>query len=311
MADTKPFKTYDEQLALLEQRGMHVGDRDSAVEFLSRVNYYRLSGYWYPMRVFEVNTNTALDQFQDGTSFELVKRLYEFDERLRNATFIELGKIETTVRTTIGHTLGRLSPSVHLEPNLLGARAHQTDRNSGLTTYAKWQLKYERALNTTKEDFVRHHKRRYDGILPVWAAVEIMDWGMLSHLYAMSPNRARNEVARLCDLSAPQLESWLKSLNVVRNYSAHHARMFNRAYDLRPRLPSHPSLMEISGTTSRAFGQLSLVQYLLKTLHLAPGNLLPDTLESFPRNELVPFSRTGAPENWREHLLWRPTSEPT
>lgn len=46
----KEFKSYDEQIDLLSERGMDVGDRDTARTTLQRVNYYRLSGYWYPFR---------------------------------------------------------------------------------------------------------------------------------------------------------------------------------------------------------------------------------------------------------------------
>lgn len=300
----KPFKSYEDQLALLEQRGMHVRDRESAIRFLSRVNYYRLSGYWYPMRIFTSETNSALDRFQEGTTFELVKDLYEFDESLRNAVFSELGKIETAMRTIIGHSLGEMSPTIHLCPDRLSARARQTQRRSNQTVHQKWLQKYELALAITKEDFVTHHKERYDGVLPVWAAVEVMDWGMLSHLYAMSPNPAKNRVADICGLRGPQLESWLKSLNILRNYSAHHARMFNRSYDLRPKLSEEPSLVAIKETTNRAFGQLSLIQYLLRKLEIAPGIRIPEVLSRYPENELVPFSRVGAPSDWSELNLW-------
>lgn len=43
--DTKPFKTIDEQLDLLIDRGLIVTDRDKALNVLSRINYYRLSAY--------------------------------------------------------------------------------------------------------------------------------------------------------------------------------------------------------------------------------------------------------------------------
>ncbi|KKO79875.1 hypothetical protein WU87_07130 [Corynebacterium minutissimum] len=59
---------------------------------------------------------------------------------------------------------------------------------------------------------------------------------MLSYLYGMSPNIVRKRIAEPCGLTGPQLESWLKSLNILRNYAAHHARMFNRVYDIKPKL---------------------------------------------------------------------------
>lgn len=40
---TKPSTTYDQQVAILRQRGMHVDDEESAKFYLQHLNYYRLS----------------------------------------------------------------------------------------------------------------------------------------------------------------------------------------------------------------------------------------------------------------------------
>ena len=40
--------TFDEQVGLLESRGMVIGDMDRAKRYLSHLNYYRLAAYWLP-----------------------------------------------------------------------------------------------------------------------------------------------------------------------------------------------------------------------------------------------------------------------
>lgn len=95
---TKPFMTYTEQIELLRSRGMIIPDADKAQRFLERRNYYRLSGYWYPMRVFPDSTDRnvkPLDEFIEGASFDLVIELYDFDARLRHSVFSELDHVET------------------------------------------------------------------------------------------------------------------------------------------------------------------------------------------------------------------------
>lgn len=42
----KHWLSYDEQITLLQERVLNVADTASAAKFLSRVNYYRLSGYF-------------------------------------------------------------------------------------------------------------------------------------------------------------------------------------------------------------------------------------------------------------------------
>ena len=62
-----------------------VGDRKRAADVLRRVNYYRLSGYWYPFR--QQIGGGRVDDFYPGTRLDDVVALYEFDARLRAATF--------------------------------------------------------------------------------------------------------------------------------------------------------------------------------------------------------------------------------
>lgn len=235
VAQTKQFKTYPEQVELLRSRGMNIPDKNRAERLLGQLNYYRLSGYWYPMRRFIDGHDR--DEFVDGTSFDLVVSLYEFDEHLRHMAFTELDRIEMVVRTMLGYELGRIDPLICLSPSRLGARARQPLRD-GRTVHETWLTKYKSAVKNSKEDFVAHHEHKYGGTMPIWAAVEVMDWGMLSYLYGMSPSPVRNRIASRCSLRAPQLESWLKSLNILRNLTAHHGRIFNRVYDVKPKLRS-------------------------------------------------------------------------
>lgn len=116
--DVKAYKTYAEQVRILAGRGMDVGDEESAIATLGRVNYYRLSGYWYPFR--KLVNSTRGDQFYDGTRFTDVVALYDFDARLRSATFAALMPVELAVRALVGHELGRIDPCAHLEMSKLG-----------------------------------------------------------------------------------------------------------------------------------------------------------------------------------------------
>ena len=89
----KEFKTYEEQVSLLNGRGLIIGNHDKAVDTLRYVNYYRLSGYWYPFRQFDSKTGKPTDVFQEGATFEHVLDLYKFDEELRCVIFSELSTL--------------------------------------------------------------------------------------------------------------------------------------------------------------------------------------------------------------------------
>lgn len=176
--DVKTYKTYVEQVGVLAGRGMDVGDSEVAVETLRRVNYYRLSGYWYPFR--KQTPSGREDDFYSGTRFSDVVALYEFDVHLRAATFAALAPVELAIRALLGHELGRIDPCPHLDSSKLGPIAQRGDK------YSKWLRRYEDELKQSREDFVDHHRQKYGGRLPVRAATELMDWGSLTYLYGFS-----------------------------------------------------------------------------------------------------------------------------
>jgi hypothetical protein len=66
----KPALTFDDQIALLQRRGMTFDDLEAARRTLSHVSYYRLSAYWHPFKQSD-------DSFRPGTRFEEALRLYE------------------------------------------------------------------------------------------------------------------------------------------------------------------------------------------------------------------------------------------
>ena len=51
----KPATTYDEQVALLQSRGMQLDDTAAAPFQLQHLNYYRLGAYWLPFEANHVN----------------------------------------------------------------------------------------------------------------------------------------------------------------------------------------------------------------------------------------------------------------
>jgi abortive infection bacteriophage resistance protein len=296
-AEIKQFKTYAEQVDRLALRGMDVGDQAAAVEQLRKVNYYRLSGYWYSFRVRTGDRRS--DSFYPSTSLEQVMSLYRFDASLRAASFAALAAIELTVRALVGHALGEVHECAHLKPNLLNARASGAE-------YARWLTQYEKAVRESREDFVEHHHQNYAGTLPVWAAVELLDWGGLTRLFGFAPRGAQDRVAANFGLTAPQMESWLKSLNIVRNVAAHHGRLFNRVFAIAPKLPSPGKFpdLDAGGPFTRTFGQLSMIQHMLKAQAIGNRRLLPAVIHSYPDVPTLPIRHLGAPGNWSQSQLW-------
>ena len=100
---TKPPKTYDELVTLLESRHLIVKDRERAKRKLESINYYRLSGYMLPYK--KMVGGVITDDFRDGITWEKVYSLYVFDRKLRLLVFDAIERIEIAVRSQLIYQL--------------------------------------------------------------------------------------------------------------------------------------------------------------------------------------------------------------
>ena len=297
--EPKPHKTYREQVALLVDRGMLIDDEDTAIALLRRVGYYTLSGYSYPFR-FKDSTGVRTGRFRPGTSLTQVEAIWEFDNRLRAAAFGPLQHVETYLRALLGYHLGEVNPMIHRKPEMLSM-----DRASD---YPLWIAKLDRQVRDSREEFIVHHREKRNSIVPIWVAVDVLDWGGLSYLYSFAPLGVRDGVAQTFGLNAAQLKSWVRALNFVRNVCAHHSRPYNRYYSLTPKLPRrglYPALDAIVPAKDSTFAMLTLLQHLALNTLGANTRLLPSVLRTFPAHSGMELTSMGAPAEWASSSLWR------
>ena len=91
-------KTYEEQVSILKERGLHIESEQKAIDVLKRINYYRLTAYGLTLK-----TSDKADQYKSGTSFEHILKLYEFDKELRLLLLDAIESIETAFRAHIAY----------------------------------------------------------------------------------------------------------------------------------------------------------------------------------------------------------------
>jgi abortive infection bacteriophage resistance protein len=328
MAYTKPWQSYEEQLDLLISRGLRVTDRPKALEYLQRIGYYRLSGYWFPFRersgpltlldgrgrkpaTADKVMTIALDDFKSGATFENAVGLYVFDKKLRLLAMDALERIEIALRVDISHTLGKLDPFAYLRPDLFH-QSFSRDLNNGrgVTRHHEWLSKHARLITDSKEEFVRHNKSKYGLPLAIWVACEVWDFGTLSRLYAGMREVEQDAIsARYGIHNGRVFATWLRSLNYLRNVCAHHSRLWNRNIVDQPKLPlvsEVPWIEPFKDNTrlrARCFLLLRIARHLLQAVN--PNSSWPDRmkahlLENFPDlNHLgLNLAGMGAPDGW-------------
>lgn len=121
----KPFKTIEEQVELLEARG--VATDDGTPEVLLREGYYSVvNGYKAPFIDKEKSESAKDDRYLPGTSFADIYALFMFDRELR----MLFNMSRTLSRGNEGpsqENLSRLGPFYH-HPMISSDRlCHQTD----------------------------------------------------------------------------------------------------------------------------------------------------------------------------------------
>ena len=93
--------TIEEQIKILESRGMIIPDVDKAKECLLDIGYYRLGFYWFPFeKTYPRKINRSHD-FKAGTCFDYAIRLYYFDYELRNILLKYISRVEINFRTKL------------------------------------------------------------------------------------------------------------------------------------------------------------------------------------------------------------------
>ena len=225
----KPWLSYQDQLEKLMQRGLIVTDKNKALNYLERIGYYRLSGYWFPFR--ERNHNkSVLDGFKSNANFQDVINLYVFDKKLRLLVLDALERVEVALRVDVSHSLGKKDIFAHVKPEFLADNFKNHD---------EWKKKHKAQINRSKEKFIGHYKNKYGFPLPVWVACEVWDFGTLSVLFAGMIPEDKNAIAKKYGVSNGKVfESWLRSLNYLRNVCAHHSRLWNLNIVDQPKLPA-------------------------------------------------------------------------
>jgi len=320
----KAALTLEEQADRLIARGL-VADRAELIARLKVVNYYRLSGYLHPFRQRD-GERRLLDTYDPGTTLATVWRRYNFDRRLRILLLDAIERIEVAVRTRFVYQFVQAHGGFgHLaERNLPGFRKRtywrrcwrslkSLARLRGVerTDYQLWIAKLRNEKSRAGDTFVKHFEAAYGDQhrdLPLWMACELMT--------CETALQFANGVDRLivravgADFGFPdqQLLSWTKAVFVLRNSCAHHARIWNRVFGVKPSVPGKNKNPLWHRTPGFAPDRVGL---FLTVSHHWLGKIssttrwrqrLFDLFDEFPE---IPLAEMGLPPDWRDHPLWR------
>lgn len=293
-----------EQIEALLADGLLIPDRAKANYYLRRVGYYRFGGYWQSIK-------GSVNPAPRAITFDDVFEVYKFDRKLRLLCLDALERIEVSIKhdicTYLAHEFSdewyrsnawmRSAP----KPSYLSSREFRSKKEKLTRAIVRNIFQMPEMENSESlDDF------------PPGKIPEAIYFGQMSKIYSMLPSKAQAEIARSYDVMAPRiLLSWLRPLTTVRNYSAHHRRLWNVRFASQPTITHSMKrgLGDIRMNQQYHFMFIAQAMTMYYLLQRTARNTrwqcrLFSLFEKYKPERIDIPSDMGFPNRWREIPFW-------
>ncbi len=210
----KVFKTIQEQISILESKGLIIDDYLFTEDILIRENYFFISGYRHLFLKSPKDRN-----FIKGTTFRELYALFNFDRQVRNIVFKNLLIIENNLKSIISYQLSKkygFREKDYLRPENF---TKVSDKQRQLSDTLK-KMKRQIRVNGAQHSATSHYLKNY-GYIPLWVVVKVLSFGIVGELYTVMKREDQEEIANIYDLSINNLLTYLPILSNYRNLCAH------------------------------------------------------------------------------------------
>jgi abortive infection bacteriophage resistance protein len=304
----KPHLTFGQQVAHLREKGMIIDDEAWAISYLSQIGYYRLSAYWHPFKVRSPADQVDGEKLKEGTRFEYILALYEYDRSLRQLILEGVEIIEVSLRVEVSYRLGQKDRFAYNRPDLLSTRFCKPDVN-GVSDFARWHETYQVKLSRPNEDFTKHIIEKYGQPLPIWASVELWEFNQLSFFLSGLRHDDTSAIAARYGIPCHKMFlSWVKAIKGLRNHAAHHGRIWNRNMTAQPVLPDAGFIPDLDFIISdekrirqaRACCPLLLMDLMIRRIDSSSTwpSRLKAHVRGFPRETGMSIEQMGFAPGW-------------
>ncbi len=216
----KIFKTLDEQISILQDKGMTIDDIEATKEILLRENYFFINGY----RMLFMKSTTD-KTFVPGANFRELYGVFNFDRQVRNILFKNLLIVENNLKSIMSYHLSRvygIKENEYLNPDNFNNSIEKKRQVNDLISKMKRQIHNNAGSHTA----TAHYSSRY-GYIPFWIAVKVLSFGIVSELYLILKGNDQKEIASFFHVNAYELATYLPILSNYRNLCAHEEILFD------------------------------------------------------------------------------------
>jgi abortive infection bacteriophage resistance protein len=235
-AKMKKFKSHNQQLKELRDKGLVIKDPSKAKRILEVENYYSvINGY---RELFALSTNPF--RFNTGTTFDEVYSLYELDRELRNIYLKYLLKIEKSLQSLTAYYFS----SNHINNNRAYLNFHNfrtptsqrglPNANEIHKTISMFANKMSNNYDKSLQHYITNHQE-----VPFWVLVNTLTMGEIAYVYYFIADSDRTKIATYFSqlrrkeyatasimISPNDIDKFLFSAKHFRNACAHNERFF-------------------------------------------------------------------------------------
>lgn len=304
----KDFKTIDEQIEILKNKGLIIEDEEEAKEILLRENYFFLNGY---RRLLMDSYSNK--KFIKGSTFRELYALFLFDRAMRNILFKYLLIIENGLKSITSYQLSKkygYKEKDYLNPKNFTSDHDKTRRVRDVIDKMKRQIR----INGSKHNATLHYIKNY-GYVPMWILVKVLSFGIVCELYSILKKEDQIEIASVFNVGTDYLEDFLPILANYRNLCAHEDIMFDHKTEKSiPDTEYHEKLNIFKMDDEYIYGKndifavIIILKYLLRKEDFRlmlkeidyEKELLDSRIDSIPIEKIL--DRMGIPKNYLDLL---------
>ncbi|MBR1376925.1 MAG: Abi family protein [Bacilli bacterium] len=302
----KVFKTLDEQIVILKDRGLVIKDEEEARNILLRENYFFINGYRHLFSKEKGN-----DLFLDGTTFDELYSAFIFDRRIRNIYFRYLLVVENNIKSIISYQLSKnygYKEKDYLNPNNFNQDPLRKRQINDVLNKMKRQIR----VNGDKHTATVHYINKY-GYIPMWILVKVLSFGIVSELYAILRYDDQKVIAEKYGLDTETLGIYLSLIANFRNLCAHEEILYDyRTQKVIPDCYIHSALNIEKDDGGYIYGKNDLFALMImlkalltdkefRSLTYEIGyeiDILDQHIDVVPLESIL--NKIGFPNNWKD-----------
>lgn len=323
----KPFKKIDEQIDILESRGLHFENESAARKLLMQYGYYEIvNGY----NKFLLENE---EQFKKNEKFEHLFSIYRLDHDLQNAVLQSTLEVECLLKTALSYFIAKeyghdertyLKRTNYKSGNRIHSANKKNQEGHDVFEIDLSLRKFKKIIHDNIEPF--RHYREDHGHVPPWILFKGCTFGNIRHFYNLQRTEIKKSVIRTM-MGFPESDIYSIPDHVVqlfsdtifvsqkfRNRAAHGGRIVGYKA-MSQNIQFNDYLEETLGITKEDFREgygngdyFSLFAYLrlldnrrpLLLLIVNTEYILEEHLKLYPEDRSLILSSLGVPVQWHD-----------